>query len=193
VRDGEKEVLFRVGDLPLPGLHNRENALSACLAARCAGVPEGGLSGPLASFKGLPHRLEKVAVVRGAAVYNDSKATNTDAVLKALTAFESGVILLLGGKDKGADWSCLVPAATRCCRAVIAFGKARPRVEEAFRGALSLEGFGSLKDATHRALEMAGPGDSVLLSPACASFDEFKNFEDRGERFKAWVLQEAGP
>jgi UDP-N-acetylmuramoylalanine--D-glutamate ligase len=135
--------------------------------------------------------MERVAVVRGASVYNDSKATNTDAVLKALTAFESGVVLLLGGKDKGADWACLLPDAKRCCKAVIAFGKARPKVEAAFEGALALEGFDSLRDATRRALQLAGHGDTVLLSPACASFDEFKNFEDRGEKFKAWVLEEA--
>ena len=193
LHDGREEALFQLEDLPLPGLHNRENALAACLAARCAGVPEGGLAGPLRGFRGLPHRLEKVAVVRGASVYNDSKATNTDAVLKALTAFESGVILLLGGKDKGADWSCLIPETKRCCRTVIAFGKARPKVEKAFKGERPIEGFDSLKDATRRALQMAGPGDSVLLSPACASFDEFKNFEDRGDQFRAWVLEEAAP
>ena len=191
LRGGAEEALFALDDLPLPGLHNRENALAACLAARCAGVPEGALRGPLREFRGLPHRLEKVAVVRGAAVFNDSKATNSDAVLKALTAFESGVILLLGGKDKGADWSCLVPESKRRCKAVIAFGAARPKVEKAFSGALPLEGFDSLRDATRRALGLAGPGDTVLLSPACASFDEFRNFEDRGDRFRAWVLEEA--
>jgi UDP-N-acetylmuramoylalanine--D-glutamate ligase len=191
LREGTEEILFELDDLPLPGLHNRENALAACLAARCAGVPEGAVRGPLREFRGLPHRLEKVAVVRGAAVFNDSKATNTDAVLKALTAFQSGVILLLGGKDKGADWASLVPESRRRCRTVLAFGAARPKVEKAFAGALPLEGFDSLKDATRRALALAKPGDTVLLSPACASFDEFQNFEDRGDRFRAWVLEEA--
>jgi UDP-N-acetylmuramoylalanine--D-glutamate ligase len=191
LRDGTEETLFGLEDLPLPGLHNRENALAACLAARCAGVPEGALREPLREFRGLPHRLEKVAVVKGASVFNDSKATNTDAVLKALTAFESSVILLLGGKDKGADWSCLVPESKQRCKAVIAFGAARHKVEKAFSGALPLEGFDSLRDATRRALGLAGPGDTVLLSPACASFDEFQNFEDRGDRFRAWVLEEA--
>jgi UDP-N-acetylmuramoylalanine--D-glutamate ligase len=131
--------------------------------------------------------------VRRAAVFNDSKATTTDAVLKALTAFRSGVILLLGGKDKGADWASLVPEARRCCRAVIAFGAARDKVVQAFRGALPVESYATLREATPAALAMASPGDSVVLSPACASFDEFRNFEDRGEQFRAWVREAMTP
>ncbi|MGC8723563.1 MAG: UDP-N-acetylmuramoyl-L-alanine--D-glutamate ligase [Acidobacteriota bacterium] len=192
-RSGGQELLFRLKDLPLPGVHNLENALAACLAARCAGVPEGALAEPLSRFRGLPHRLERVGEVHGAAVFNDSKATNTDAVLKALTAFRSGVILLLGGKDKGADWASLVPEARRCCRAVIAFGAARDKVVQAFRGALPVESYATLREATTAALAMASPGDSVVLSPACASFDEFRNFEDRGEQFTAWVREAMTP
>lgn len=186
---GETEVLFRLEDLPLPGLHNLENALAACLAARAAGVPREKLAPALREFKGLPHRLEKVGEVRGAAVYNDSKATNTDAVLKALTAFRSGVILLLGGKDKGAHWPVLLPQIRRCCKLVIAFGAARASVEKALGGEVPVESFASLREATLRALALAGPGDSVLLSPACASFDEFKNFEDRGDQFRRWIQE----
>jgi UDP-N-acetylmuramoylalanine--D-glutamate ligase len=184
---GEVERLFTLADLPLPGLHNRENALAACLAARAAGVPREKLAPALNRFRGLPHRLEKVGTIRGAAVYNDSKATNTDAVLKALTAFDSGVILLLGGKDKGASWPVLLPQIRRCCKLVIAFGAARENVEKAMAGEVPLESFASLKEATDRALAVAGPGDSVVLSPACASFDEFRNFEDRGDQFRRWV------
>jgi UDP-N-acetylmuramoylalanine--D-glutamate ligase len=184
---GEVERLFTLAGLPLPGLHNRENALAACLAARAAGVPREKLAPALKRFRGLPHRLEKVGTVRGAAVYNDSKATNTDAVLKALTAFDSGVILLLGGKDKGADWPVLLPEIRRCCKLVIAFGAARENVEKAMAGEVPLQSFASLKEATDRALAVAGPGDSVVLSPACASFDEFRNFEDRGDQFRRWV------
>jgi len=189
-RKGEKdEVLFDLTDLPLPGTHNLEDTLAACLAARCAGVPAGGLGKVIRAFTGLEHRLERVGAVNGAAVYNDSKATNTDSVLKALTAFETGVVLLLGGKDKGADWSSLIPEVKRRCKAVIAFGAARENVAAALGGLVPLEAFESLKDATRRALQLAGPGDSVILSPACASFDEFKNFEHRGEQFKAWVRE----
>lgn len=190
--DGREEHLFDLADLPLPGVHNLENALAACAAAHLAGVPAGALAPALRRFRGLPHRLEKVAVVNGAAVYNDSKATNTDAVLKALTAFESGVVLLLGGKDKGADWASLLPEVRRRCKAVVAFGKARPAVEATFRGQVALRGYDTLREATPIALALAGPGDTVLLSPACASFDEFRNFEDRGDRFRRWVLGEGG-
>ncbi len=184
---GKKELLFGLQALPLPGAHNLENALAACAAACCAGVPAELLEPALKAFKGLPHRLEKVASFNGVSVYNDSKATNSDAVLKALSAFEAGVILMLGGKDKGADWRSLVPEARRCCKAIVAFGKARHCVESAFAGQLPLYSFATLMEATPEALEMAEPGDSVLLSPACASFDEFKNFEDRGDKFREWV------
>ncbi len=187
--DGREEVLFPLSALHLPGVHNLENALAASVAARCAGVPEGGLEAPLGRFAGLPHRLEKVGVVRGAAFYNDSKATNTDAVLKALTAFDGRVILLLGGLDKGADWACLAGEIKRCCKAVYAFGAARPAVEKALKGVVPLKSFRSLQDATAEALSDCGEGDSVVLSPACASFDEFRNFEDRGNRFRAWVKE----
>jgi len=190
-REGREELLFELGDLPLPGAHNLENALAACAAARCAGVPTPALREALRRFRGLPHRLERVAVVRGAEVFNDSKATNTDAVLKALTAFESGVVLLLGGKDKGADWASLLPEVTRRCKAVVAFGKARAAVEATFRGRVALSGYDTLREATPAALALAGAGDTVLLSPACASFDEFKNFEDRGDQFRRWVQGEA--
>ncbi len=191
-RDGMEEPVFRLAALPLPGTHNLENALAACATARCAGVPAERLESVLKAFKGLPHRLEKVGVVNGASVYNDSKATNSDAVLKALSAFDKGVVLLLGGKDKGADWQSLVPEARRCCKAVVAFGKARHSVEAAFAGHLPLYGFATLQEAAFRAFDLAGPGDSVLLSPACASFDEFKNFEDRGDQFREWVKGRAG-
>ncbi len=191
-RGGEPERLFGLEELPLPGVHNLENALAACAAARCAGVPVSTLAPVLRGFRGLPHRLEKVAVVNGAAVYNDSKATNADAALKALSAFETGVVLLLGGKDKGADWASLAPEVARRCKAVVAFGKARGAVVAALSGAAPLYSFASLREATPAALALAGPGDVVLLSPACASFDEFKNFEDRGERFRGWVLGRAG-
>lgn len=192
-RDGAEETLFPLEALPLPGLHNLENALAACVAARLAGVPEGGLAEPLSRFKGLPHRLERVASSGGISVYNDSKATNTDAVLKALTAFRGGVILLVGGKDKGADWPVLLPEVRRCCKAVLAFGAAREKAAAALQGGAPLvESHATLRAATERALDLAKPGDSVVLSPACASFDEFRNFEDRGSQFSAWARGRMG-
>jgi UDP-N-acetylmuramoylalanine--D-glutamate ligase len=192
-RDGAAErALFALDDLPLPGRHNLENALAASVTAAWCGVPCEAIPGALRSFKGLPHRLELVAEARGVRVYNDSKATNTDSVLKALTAFRGGVILMLGGKDKGADWKSLEPEVRRCCARVVAFGKARAAVEAALSGAVPLDSYPTLKEATPAALACAAPGQSVVLSPACASFDEFQNFEDRGNKFRAWVRAWAG-
>jgi len=191
-KKGEEEVLFALSSLKVPGIHNIENALAAALAARYAGVPRGGVEGPLSRFAGLPHRLEKVGDIKGVAVYNDSKATNTDAVLKALSSFEKNVILLLGGRDKGADWKLLKEAVAKRCKAVIAFGEARQSVEEAFLGVAPVQGAASLREATNQAVDAAAEGDTILLSPACASFDEFSNFEERGDRFRTWVREAAG-
>ena len=189
VRDEEEEILFSLSDLPLPGVHNIENAMAACTAARCAGVDGGAIAEKLRTFRGLPHRLEFVSERGGVRAFNDSKATNTDSVAKALSAFQSGVLLLLGGKDKGADWISLIPEVKRCCSKVVAFGAAREKVARAFSGVVDLESFASLKDATAHALGSATAGQTVLLSPACASFDEFKNFEERGDLFRSWVLR----
>lgn len=190
-KNGEEEVLFALSSLQVPGMHNVENAMAAALAARCAGVPHGGVEGPLSRFMGLPHRLEKIGDIKGAGVYNDSKATNTDAVIKALSSFEKNVILLLGGRDKGADWKLLKEEVARRCKAVIAFGEARQSVEDVFLGVAPVHGATSLREATIQAVDAAAEGDTILLSPACASFDEFSNFEERGNRFRSWV-REAG-
>ncbi|MEJ2367412.1 MAG: UDP-N-acetylmuramoyl-L-alanine--D-glutamate ligase [Acidobacteriota bacterium] len=190
-RRGRETVLFEAGDWRLPGEHNLENALAACVAGVCAGADPESFGPVLREFKGLPHRMERIGEVNGAAVYNDSKATNADAVLKGLTAFQSGVILLLGGRDKGAEWADLSESVRRRCRTVVAFGEARDRVAAALGGVAELISCATLKDATARALDMAGPGDTVLLSPGAASFDEFQNFEDRGDRFRDWVLGRA--
>jgi len=184
---GDPAPLFEVSDVPLPGVHNLENALAAAAAAVCCGVPARDLPAPLRAFRGLPHRLEFLGEGEGVRVYNDSKATNADSVLKALTAFHGGVILLLGGRDKGADWESLLREVRRRCRLVVAFGEARATVERVFRGKVPVEAFPGLGEATRAALALAEPGNTVLLSPACASFDEFRNFEERGDRFREWV------
>lgn len=191
-KGGEEETLFALSSLKVPGWHNVENAVAAAVAARCAGVPPGGVEGPLSQFTGLPHRLERVCEVNGATAYNDSKATNTDAVLKALSSFETKVILLLGGRDKGADWTLLKDEVAKRCKIVIAFGEARRKVEEAFLGMVPIYRAASLKEAVAQAVERAAEEDTILLSPACASFDEFSNFEERGNLFKKWVREAAG-
>ncbi len=188
-----EEILFSLESLRLPGKHNLGNAIAAGLAARLAGIPEGGAEAPIAAFPGLPHRLEKVGVVNGAAIYNDSKATNTGAVQKALVSFDGGVILLLGGKDKGADWALIGNETRKRCKAVVAFGEARAKVKKGLLGFAPVSVFRTLREATAGALKLAGPGDTILLSPACASFDEFNNFEERGECFKSWVMEAMTP
>jgi len=150
-------------------------------------VPVETIREALGSFEGLPHRMELVAEGGGVRAYNDSKATNADAVLKALSAFSSGVILLVGGRDKGADWSVLISEIRRCCTRVIAFGEAGPAAEEALAATGLVYRVDAMGEAVETAAASAREGDTILLSPACASFDEFRNFEERGDRFREAV------
>jgi UDP-N-acetylmuramoylalanine--D-glutamate ligase len=184
--------LFSAGDMPIKGPHNIENAMAASIAAYLSGTAPENIRERLKNFRALPHRLELVAEINGAKIYNDSKATNTDSVLKALVSFERNIILLLGGKDKGADFYLLASEIEKRCKKVIAFGAASKRIVETIGKSIDMPAFDSLKDATDCALSIAGPGDVVLLSPACASFDEFQNYEDRGNCFRNFVLEASG-
>ena len=148
------------------------------------------------TFGPIEHRLEPVGVVDGAEYFNDSKATNPDAVLKALTAFEDRpIIVLLGGRNKGNDFTVLAEAVSRRCRVAVLFGESLPELRAAFvaAGGDTVES-SSMSDAVSAARELARPGDVVLLSPACASFDEFRSFEHRGDAFKQIAVRgvEAG-
>lgn len=183
--------LIDVDILPLKGEHNIVNALSAAAAALFVGAEPASVSQGLATFKPLEHRIEPCGVEGGVAYYNDSKATNTDAVLKALTAFGTNpLILLLGGRDKGTDLSELAYACVRRCKAVVCYGQARERFFEALSaagaGCQLLKADGMLA-AVEAARDIAVPGDVIALSPACSSFDEFTSFEHRGEVFKGYV------
>lgn len=197
--DGAEHVLIPARDLLIKGEHNVGNALAASAAALAIGASDKAVCAGLRSFKPLEHRIEPCGTVRGAQCYNDSKATNVDATLKALAAFpDARPIVLLGGDDKGTDLAPLVATAHRHTRAVVCFGAARQRFEEAFAQAKAQapEGFQVLNaehlaDALDAALAIAQPGDVVLLSPACASFDEFTCFEQRGDVFKALVADRA--
>lgn len=186
---GERVKLVRTADLAIKGSHNVENALSAACAALACGCEPACVCKGLVSFRPLEHRLEPCGSIDGVDFFNDSKATNVDATLKALTAFpDRKVVLLLGGRDKGTALDELVEACERTCRAVIAYGEAGPRFHDAF-AASAVECH--LEDGMERALEracaIARPGDAIVLSPACASFDEFDSFEHRGEVFKQCV------
>ena len=182
-------VYARREDLQLPGSHNVENALAALAATIPLGVTPESAVRTFRTFKGLPHRTVLVRTRNGVAFYNDSKGTNVDATLKSLEGFPDGsVFLILGGKDKGDDFGRLLPLARRKARKVLAIGKAGPSVMKALSGGVPCEEAGTVERAVAVGAAEGRPGDVVLLSPACASYDQFRNYEHRGEVFEALVL-----
>ena len=193
IKDGEGRCieLAQTIELAIRGAHNVENALCAASAAFACGCEPACIREGLLSFKPLEHRLEPCGRIDDIDFFNDSKATNVDATLKALTAFPNRkVVLLLGGRDKGTALDELVAACTGTCSAIIAYGEAGQRFYDAFAAspvACHLEP--GMAGAFERACAIAKPGEAVVLSPACASFDEFDSFEHRGEVFKEYVAQ----
>jgi UDP-N-acetylmuramoylalanine--D-glutamate ligase len=139
------------------------------------------------AFTGVEHRLEWVAEIDGVDYFNDSKATNVDATLKSLEAFPSGIHLILGGRDKGGDFTALRGHVAARAKSVVVLGEAAPKIAEALAGAIETSEAGSLPEAVERCRRAASPGDVVLLAPACASFDMFENYEHRGRVFKEAV------
>ena len=191
--DGVEHELVSVGNLPIKGEHNLQNALAASVIALEVGVAEKAVCHGLLSFRALEHRIEPCGEMGGVQFVNDSKATNTDAVEKALTAFTPGkVIVLLGGHDKGTDLGSLAHAVAARCKVAVCYGDAAPRMAKAMEDAGADMGLRVLR-APHMAqaldagIAVAEPGDTVLLSPACSSFDEFSGFEERGRVFKDLV------
>ncbi len=184
----EGGVLMEASEIPLHGLHNVENTMAASLAALLAGADPAQVRQAVQRFQGVEHRLEFVRRVHGVEYYNDSKATNVDATLKALAAFEKGRLwVILGGKDKKSDYKPLSgPLKAKACAAILV-GEAAPLIAEAIQGACRLELAGTLENAVKFAASHALPGDRVLLAPACASFDQFQSYEHRGRVFKALV------
>ncbi|WP_139652647.1 UDP-N-acetylmuramoyl-L-alanine--D-glutamate ligase [Raoultibacter phocaeensis] len=190
---GRAHRLVRADELLVKGGHNVSNALAAASAALALGVSDEDVCEGLRTFAPLEHRIEPCGTVGGVAVYNDSKATNVDATLHALDAFGAvRPIVLLGGDDKGTELSELVAAAERHCKAVVCFGAAGPRFAEAFsQASIQVLRAPALEGALDAALAEAVPGDVIVLSPACASFDEFTSFEHRGRVFKDLVRKRA--
>lgn len=178
---------YAVENRSLRGIHNLENAMAAALLARRLGVSEEAVRAGLASFPGLPHRMESARTVSGVEWVNDSKATNVESTLVALAAFEKRVWLILGGKGKGAPYEPLVHASLGKVEGVLTVGKDAPTIEAAFRGHCPVHSCGTLAGAVAKAHSLATSGDTVLLSPACASLDQFKSFEERGDLFKRLV------
>lgn len=171
----------------LPGLHNRENVAAAALASLSAGATPAGILEAVRHFRGLPHRVTRVGEVNGVQFYNDSKATNTDAVIRALDCFDGNVILILGGREKGTDFTDLLPSVERRVNTIIAIGEAAPHIRRVLSSVCDVRMAASMDDAVATGFAAARSGDTVLLSPACASFDMYDNYGARGDHFTALV------
>ncbi len=185
--DGKEEVVLKRDEVPLPGAHNLENVLAAIAAARIAGASAKAVAEGVRSFAGVEHRLELVAEINGVRYFNDSKATNVDATLKALDSFPGRIVVILGGKDKGSDYTALqAPLRGRAILALL-IGAAADKISNQIDGSVAIERAGTLERAVEMASQAARSGDVVLLAPACASFDQFENYEHRGRVFKALV------
>ncbi len=181
------EALMRRQEIPLRGLHNVENVMAAACAARIVGATLDQIAAAVKTFPGVEHRIEFVCSIDGVDYYNDSKATSVDATLKAIDSFAGGLWIILGGKDKGSDYSPLRSALRRKGRAALLIGSAAEKIADHLNGALPLIRCGDMETAVRTAHRQARPGDTVLLAPACASFDQFRSFEHRGEVFKELV------
>lgn len=184
LRDGEQVASTA---LPIRGSHNLENALAAVGAASAAGIADEAIARGLGSFRPVEHRLEFVQSVDGVDYYNDSKATNVDAAIKALESFDKGVWLILGGRDKGGDYKALDAVMNGRVNEALLIGESTAEIRSQLKGATPMVDCGALDAAVRRAHERAGPGDVVLLSPACASFDQFSSYGHRGQEFKRLV------
>jgi UDP-N-acetylmuramoylalanine--D-glutamate ligase len=185
--DGREEAVLKHDEVPLPGAHNLENALAAIAASRIAGADAKAVAEGVRTFAGVEHRLEFVAEVSGVRYFNDSKATNVDAALKALDSFPGRILVILGGRDKGSDYTVLqTPLRERAILALL-IGAAADKIASQIDGSVVIERAGTLERAVALASQAARSGDIVLLAPACASFDQFENYEHRGRVFKALV------
>jgi len=193
--DGDDAVVWSTGqpqryafaESPLQGAHNRENLLAAITAATAWGVSSAAIRAGMHDTAGLPHRLELVRERAGVRWYDDSKATNVGAVEKSIDSFSGGIVLLLGGYDKGGDFTALRPRIAARVATVICFGKAGPLIADQLDAASGPHVVSHLADAVARAAALARPGQVVVLAPGCASFDEFRDYHERGLRFRALV------
>jgi len=184
---GKEDRVMKVAEIPLPGAHNLENVLAAVIISRLAGVDAGTIAKAVKSFAGVEHRLEFVTEIGGVKYYNDSKATNVDATLKALEAFPGRILIVLGGKDKGSDYTVLQKPLREKAILALLIGAAADKIEKQIAGGVAIERAGTIARAVEAASLAAQAGDVVLLAPACASFDQFQNYEERGKVFKELV------
>ncbi len=184
--EGEQEIM-PLNEIPLKGAHNLENVLAGISVGMLAGAPPAQIRQAVRDFKAVEHRLEFVAKITGVDYYNDSKATNVDATIKALESFPANIHLILGGKDKGSDYTVLNDLLRSRVKRVYTIGAAAAKIESHIQGAAEIDHAETLEIAVQRASAAAAPGDIVLLAPACSSFDQFQNYEHRGSVFKETV------
>ncbi len=179
--------LMETADLQLPGRHNIENAMAAAVLCSLAGASHGDIATGIAGFRGVKHRLEFVRELNGVRYFNDSKATSVDATLKALEALDGPLWVILGGVDKGGSYLPLSPILSQKAKSALLIGAAAPLIADQLRGGVPLERSGDLATAVATAASRAKPGDTILLAPACASYDQFQSYEHRGEEFRRLV------
>ena len=189
MHEGKEELVMGANEIPLVGAHNLENVLAAVTAARLAGADAASIARGVRSFAGVEHRLEFVAEISGVRYFNDSKATNVDATIKALDAFPGRIVIILGGKDKGSNYTVLQQPLREKAILALLIGAAADKIEKEIAGSVAIERAGTMQRAVEIAWHAAQPGDVVLLAPACASFDQFRNYEERGRLFKDLVRQ----
>lgn len=180
---------MKVSELPLEGLHNVANALAALALGTAVGLNMEAMCNGLMAFKGLDHRMQKVAIIKGVLWINDSKATNIGACIAALKGYHEKVILIAGGDAKGADMNELIPVLKNKTKCVVLMGKDAAKIEHAINGCVPVYRAKNIREAVRLAAKNAVDGESVLLSPACASLDQYKNYKERGEQFTAAVME----
>ncbi|MCE9624444.1 MAG: UDP-N-acetylmuramoyl-L-alanine--D-glutamate ligase, partial [Deltaproteobacteria bacterium] len=183
---------FGLEKCKLLGLHNLENIACAVACAKADAIPDAAIQKTLDTFQGLPHRIEWVAEIDGVNYYDDSKGTNVGAVVMSLASFDQDVVLILGGKDKGGDYAPLRPLLRNKARAVVVLGEAKEKIVAALRGSAEIVTVTSMREAVQACQRLSVPGGTVLLSPACSSFDMFRDYHDRGEQFKKYVRELKG-
>ena len=184
---GKEEGILDRSQVPLLGAHNLENVLAAVVATRLAGAQPTEIAAGIRSFTGVEHRIEFVAEIQGVRYYNDSKATNVDATLKALDSFPGRILVILGGQDKNSDYTQLRDGLRDKAILALLVGAAADKIERQIAGSVAIKRAATLERAVDEAFRASHPGDIVLLAPACASFDQFQNYEHRGRVFKELV------
>ncbi len=189
VAAAEEREEYPLGMIHLPGRHNIENVMAAILAARECGVPPAAIIEAVEGFRSIGHRIEFAGEKNGVLFYDDSKGTNVGAVVRALQSFSAPVILLLGGRDKEGDFETLAPLIRERVKEMILFGEAREKIDRLIGGVVKTTLAATMRKAVGAAERAASPGDVVLLSPGCASFDEFTDYKARGKFFQELVRQ----